>query len=64
MAMKEDNTAFQQLKVSIREKQPQQLYVFHGEERFLLGYYLEQLKKILIDDLTESFNYHLCTTFL
>lgn len=61
MAMKEDNTAFQQLKVSIREKQPQQLYVFHGEERFLLGYYLEQLKKILIDDLTESFNYHRLT---
>ncbi len=61
MAMKEDNTAFQQLKVSIREKQPLQLYVFHGEERFLLGYYLEQLKKILIDDLTESFNYHRLT---
>ena len=36
-------------------------YVFHGEERFLLNYYLEQLKKILVDELTESFNYHRLT---
>ena len=61
MARKEDNSAFQQLKGEIRAKQPRRLYVFHGEEMFLLRYYLEQLKKILIDDLTESFNYHRLT---
>ena len=33
------------------------MYVFHGEEVFLLRYYLEQLHKLLVDELTESFNY-------
>ena len=61
MARKEDTSAFQQLKAEIRAKQPRRLYVFHGEEMFLLRYYLEQLKKILIDELTESFNYHRLT---
>ncbi len=49
------------LKASIREKNADRLYVFHGEETFLLHYYLEQLRKILIDELTESFNYHKLT---
>ena len=61
MATKEENNAFQQLKTAIRAKEPERFYVFHGEERFLLGHYLEQLKKILIDELTESFNYHRLT---
>lgn len=58
MAIKEDNSALQRLKAAIRAKEPGRLYIFHGEERFLLGYYLEQLHKILIDELTESFNLH------
>ena len=49
------------LKAALRQKQPEQLYVFYGEEIFLLNYYLGQLKKLLIDDLTESFNYHKLT---
>lgn len=48
----------QQLKASIRAKEPDRLYIFHGEEAFLLHHYFEQLKKILLDDLTESFNFH------
>ena len=53
-----DTAAFQELKVAIRSKNPGNLYFFHGEEVFLLHHYLEQLRKILLDELTESFNYH------
>ena len=48
----------QQLKLDIRNKQCQRLYFFHGEEVFLLHHYLDQLRKILLDELTESFNFH------
>lgn len=48
----------QQLKHSIREKKPENLYIFHGDETFLLHHYLNELHKLLVDDLTESFNYH------
>lgn len=46
------------LKNAIRNKQPGNLYVFHGEEVFLLRHYLGQMHKIILDELTESFNYH------
>ncbi len=49
------------LKQAIREKNTQRLYIFFGEETFLLQHYLGQLKKLLIDDLTESFNFHKLT---
>ena len=48
----------QLLKASIRAKELGRLYIFHGEESFLLHHYFEQMKKILLDDLTESFNFH------
>ena len=51
----------QMLKTAIREKNPDRLYFFHGEETFLLHHYLDQLKKLLLDDLTESFNFHKLT---
>jgi len=51
----------QQLKQDIREKSPRRLYFFHGEETFLLHHYLEQLKKLLLDELTEAFNFHKLT---
>ena len=54
----EKNNNLQQLKLDIRSKQCGRLYFFHGEETFLLHHYLEQLKKILLDELTESFNFH------
>ncbi len=54
----EKNTALQELKVSLKNKDLQRLYFFHGEETFLLNHYLTQMKKQLLDPLTESFNFH------
>ncbi len=56
----ESNT-LQELKQSLREKRTERLYFFHGEETFLLHYYLEQLRKLLIDPGMESFNFHKLT---
>lgn len=62
MAQKSEQTgAVQALKAELKAGKLRRLYVFHGEESFLLHYYLEQIKKSLIDDLTESFNYHKLT---
>ena len=51
----------QMLKTAIRSGTPDRFYIFHGEEVFLLHHYFEQLKKLLLDDLTESFNFHKLT---
>ncbi len=56
----EDNS-LQLLKADIKSGQTKRLYIFHGEEVFLLNHYLGQLKKLLVDQLTESFNYHKLT---
>ena len=53
--------SLQALKAQLKTKEFARLYFFYGEESFLLHYYLEQIKKNLIDDLTESFNYHKLT---
>lgn len=53
--------SLQVLKAAIRGGAPDRLYIFHGEEVFLLHHYFEQLKKLLLDDLTESFNFHKLT---
>ena len=58
----EQPSMLQQLKADIKNKTPQGLYVFHGEETFLLHHYLQQLKKLLLDELTESFNFHKLTS--
>lgn len=59
MAKKQPSgNALQQLKGQLKNKELGRLYVFHGEETFLLHHYLEQMKKQLLDPLTESFNYH------
>ena len=58
---KEQPNALQELKLSLRQKTPARLYFFHGEETFLLHYYLDQLRKQLLDPLTESFNFHKLT---
>lgn len=54
----EKNNGLQQLKLQIKNKDLGQLYFFHGEETFLLNHYLTQVRKQLLDPLTESFNYH------
>ena len=53
-----EQDALQILKDHIRNKEFGRLYVFHGEETYLLSYYLERMKKNLVDELTESFNFH------
>lgn len=59
MAKKESNiSGLQLLKQQLREKNPGRMYFFYGEETFLLHHYMEQMRKLLIDPLTESFNYH------
>lgn len=48
----------QSLKASLKNKDLGRLYFFYGEETFLLNHYLTQVKKQLLDPLTESFNFH------
>lgn len=50
--------ALQELKLALKNKNLGRLYFFHGEETFLLNHYLGQMKKQLLDPLTESFNFH------
>ena len=57
MAKNDNPGMLPELKQQIKNKTPGRLYVFHGEEVFLLNHYLGMLKKLLLDDLTESFNY-------
>ncbi len=51
----------QELKMQLKNKEPARLYFFYGEEVFLLHYYLQQLKKLLLDEVTEAFNFHKLT---
>ena len=57
----EQPDALQSLKLDIRSKNPGRLYFFYGEETFLLHHYLQQLRKAIVDELTESFNFHKLT---
>lgn len=57
----ERSVGVQELKAAIRNKQADRLYFFHGEETFLLHHYLGQLRKLLLDELTEAFNFHKLT---
>lgn len=62
MARKQETVgALRDLKTALKNKNPAKLYFFHGEESFLLNYYLGQVRKLLLDPLTESFNYHRLT---
>ena len=58
----ETDNGLQQLKAGIKNKDLGRLYFFYGEEVFLLNHYLTQMKKQLVDPLTESFNYHRFTS--
>ena len=59
MAKKEESrNTVHELKQQLRSKDLGRLYFFHGEETFLLNHYLGQMRKLLLDPLTESFNFH------
>ena len=63
MAKKEESrSSFQELKAQLKNKDLGRLYFFHGEEMFLLNHYVNQVRKQLLDPLTESFNYHRFTS--
>lgn len=57
MAKKDKPSGLAELKQHIKAKALERLYIFHGEEVFLLNHYLGQMKKLLLDELTESFNF-------
>ena len=57
----EQPNMLQLLKEQLRQEMPTRLYFFYGEEVFLLQHYLKQLQKLLVDPLTESFNFHKMT---
>ena len=50
--------ALQSLKAALRNKQIHRLYFFYGEETFLMNYYLDSIKKLLLEPVTEAFNFH------
>ena len=50
------------LKAALKEKNPGRLYFFYGEESYLRSYYLETLKKQLLDGPAMDFNFHRFTT--
>ena len=60
MARKDDQRpdGLAMLKQHLKTKETDRLYIFHGEEVFLLKYYLGKLRALLVDPLTESFNAH------
>lgn len=63
MAKKQNgsNAGYEQLKNDLKRKAPARFYVFYGEEDYLRRYYTERLKKQLLDELTEDFNFHRIT---
>ncbi len=61
MAKKETGAQLQAFKAAIRNANPERLYVFYGEEVFLLHHYLDQLKNAVLDELTADFNFHRLT---
>lgn len=56
--MAKQTDALGELKAAIRSGNPERLYIFYGEETFLLHYYLDALRKKVLDELTEAFNFH------
>lgn len=46
------------LKTDLKSKQPGSFYIFHGPEAYLRDHYLESLRKLLVEDFAEAFNYH------
>ena len=60
MAKKDGGTSqgVQQLKNNLKAKHPTRFYILWGEEDYPCRHYLSQLRKQLLDELTEDFNFH------
>lgn len=61
MAGKQSEYNCEQLKTDLKQKNLARFYILFGEEDYLRKYYLEQIKKQLVDDLTADFNFHRLT---
>lgn len=55
---KADDAAYKKLKKDLSDGTLGNLYVFHGEEAYLRDFYLGQMKKKLLPEGLEDFNYH------
>ena len=44
---KKETSEFDDLKLAVSSGQIGRLYIFHGEEKYLLEYYLTQIRKFL-----------------
>ncbi|MBQ9392834.1 MAG: DNA polymerase III subunit delta [Oscillospiraceae bacterium] len=55
---KSDGNALERLRGALRSGQVARLYIFHGEEAYLRRFYLDELKKALVPEGFEEFNYH------
>ena len=55
---KVDDAAYKKLKKDLSDGTLGNLYVFHGEEAYLRDFYLGQMKKKLLPEGLEDFNYH------
>lgn len=62
MAKRPAPSSFDELKQDIKTGQYRPCYLFWGEETYLLQHYLRELKKKLIDQITEEFNFHRFST--
>lgn len=58
MAKEPERNPLQELKAAMKNGTLSNFYIFHGEEMFLQNHYLQQLKKCVLDALTETFNFH------
>ncbi len=58
MAKKTTGGGLGELKQALKNKSLGGFYIFYGEEVFLLHHYLEQMKRQLLEPVTESFNFH------
>lgn len=61
MAKKESrgrSGGYEALRTAIKAGVPANLYIFYGEERYLLQNMVQQLKELLIPGGFEEFNYH------
>ena len=57
-AKKTDNSAYRQLRRELKAGQPGKLYVFHGQETYLMEESLAALRRLLVPEGLEEFNYH------
>ena len=58
---KQADDPLRSLKKALRDNTPARLYLFYGEEVFLLRHYLDRLKKLVVDPAAEDFNFHKLT---